>query len=174
MALFFIILESLTRVMRTINLEEVLKSEGNNKRRSVLSLYQKTKQHILISLERFKDMVKEVPEDDEELVQLLSEVNKRVKDPSCPNNLKNKFYVFKHKFLTYCLSLGLVSEVIESPGFYKFVLGDYSFHQPKSYFKEPLEVNGEEEYKPEKSDLLFSRDLYDSVLLGIILKLPMK
>jgi hypothetical protein len=160
--------------MRKINLEEALKRENNNKRRSVLSLYQGTKSGIIIGTKVFKGMVRDVPEDDEELIQLLSEVNKGVKDPECPRNLKNKFYVFKHKFLVYCLSKNLVKEIIESDSFYKFVLGDYSFHQPKSYFKEPLEINGEEAYEPEGSVLPFSRELYDAVLLGIILKLPMK
>lgn len=160
--------------MRKINLFDALKGESCNKRRSVLSLYQKTRSGAQISMKVFKDLYQDVPEDDEELVQLLSEVNKRIKDPACPNNLKNKFYVFKHKFLTYCLSRNLVTEVIESSGFYKFVLGDYSFHQPKSYFKEPLEVSGTEEYNPERSDLLFSLELYNAVLLGIILKLPMR
>jgi hypothetical protein len=160
--------------MRKISLFDALKSESANKRRSVLSLYQETKAGVQISMKVFKDKYQDVPEDDEELIQLLSEVNKGVKDPECPKNLRNKFYVFKHKFLIYCLSRNLVKEIIESENHYKFVLGDYSFHQPKSYFKETLEVSGEEEYIPEKSELPFSKDLYDSVLLGIILKLPMR
>ena len=160
--------------MRKINLEEALKSEGDCKRRSVLSLYQRTKPGVSIRAKAFKGMVKDVPEDDEELIQLLDEVNKGVKDLECPRNLRNKFYVFKHKFLIYCLSKNLVKEVIGSSRHYKFVLGDYSFHQPKAYFKEPLEINGEEDYDPTKGSWLpFSRELYDAVLLGIILKLPM-
>ena len=159
--------------MRKINLEEALKSEGINKRRSVLSLYQKTRMGVPISFKVFKGMVRDIPEDDEELIQLLSEVNKGVKDPECPKNLRNKFYVFKHKFLVYCLSKNLVKEVIGSTDHYKFVIGEYSFHQPKSYFKEPLEINGEENYESERSGLPFSKELYDAVLLGIILKLPM-
>lgn len=160
--------------MRKINLEEALKSENYHKRRSVLSLYKRTKAGVPIRINAFKGMIQDVPEDDEELIQLLDEVNKRVKDPECPRNLRNKFYSFKHKFLTYCLSQNLVKEVIGSIDFYKFVIGDYSFHQPKSYFKESLEIDREEVYKPERSVPPFSRELYDAVLLGIILKLPMR
>jgi hypothetical protein len=61
--------------------------------------------------------------------------NIMVKSPDCPNNIKNRFYVWKHRFIKHQLEIGNVSEIWESPEHYAFVLKNgIVLHQLKSTF----------------------------------------
>jgi hypothetical protein len=72
---------------------------------------------------------------DEEIELMVQTSNIMVKSPDCPNNIKNRFYVWKHRFIKHQLEIGNVSEIWESPEHYAFVLRNgIVLHQLKNTF----------------------------------------
>ena len=62
----------------------------------------------------------------------------------------------------------MVDEVLESENNYHFIIGNYSFHQPKKYFNNrEIVATGTEEYKPIKSDIPFDWNEYKKAINGI-------
>ena len=106
-----------------------------------------------------------IPDD---ILETVSIVNKMVKHESCQNNFRNKFYTKKHNLILYLYDNGMVDKVLESENNYNFIIGKYSFHQPKEYFKNrKIVVTGTEEYKPTKSDIPFDWNEYKKAINGI-------
>ena len=102
-------------------------------------------------------------------LELISKVNKEVKHSSCPANLRNRFYAKKKAFIRYALHKKIVDKIIESENHYNFIIGEYSFHQPKVYF--PCGINnidGTEEYIQIESEIPFSMDDYKKCMMGIL------
>ena len=106
-----------------------------------------------------------IPDD---ILETVSIVNKMVKHESCQKHFRNKFYCKKHKFILYLYNNGMVDEVLESENNYNFIIGNYSFHQPKEYFKNrEIIATGTEEYKPTESDIPFDWNEYKKAINGI-------
>ena len=106
---------------------------------------------------------------DENIVALVSLVNKEIKDPDCPNSKKNKFYVFKHKFINKLLKKGKVDKVLESENCFHFYIGDYSFHQPKFYYPLGIEkIDGNEVFIEEEHFEKFNLEDYNKCLIALI------
>ena len=115
------------------------------------------------------DLEIEWPVDCTDFLKLISKVNKEVKHPTCPSNLHNRFYAKKKTFVRYALSKKIVDKVIESENYYNFIIGEYSFHQPKVYFPCGIKnIDGIEEYVPTEPDTPFSMDDYKKCLMGIL------
>ena len=106
-----------------------------------------------------------IPDD---ILETVSTVNRMVKHGSYQNQFRNKFYCKKHKFILYLYDNGMVDEVLESENNYHFIIGNYSFHQPKEYFKnKEIVATGTEEYKPTESDIPFDWNEYKKAINGI-------
>ena len=106
-----------------------------------------------------------IPDD---ILESVSTVNKMVKHKSCQNHFRNKFYTKKHKLILYLYDNGMVDEVLESENNYHFIIGNYSFHQPKDYFKNrKIVATGTEEYKPTESEIPFDWNEYKKAINGI-------
>ena len=115
------------------------------------------------------DIEVEIPSMDE-AIELVSLLNKEVKDSSCPTNLRNRFYSKKKDFLKYMLEHGMIDKVFESENHYRFVIGEFSFHQPKKYYHSGLkEVDGKEVYANDDVTVPFSINDYKKGMLGIIM-----
>ena len=85
---------------------------------------------------------------DESISRIVSEVNRMVKSESCPKNLMNRFYKWKHRYLRERINRGEVEKVLESENYYHFFFNDGSdFHQLKTTFPNGIEnISGHEEY----------------------------
>ena len=111
----------------------------------------------------------------EERLGLLQKVNKQIKDPDCPKNIMYKFYMYKHKILKLMFANGQVDKVLESANHYHFFIGDYDFHQPKTYFPKGIDkIDGTEVYEPRDATEKFNHDDYVRCMLGLIEELPMR
>lgn len=113
----------------------------------------------------------------QQLIEVVSKVNMEVKHPTCPQNLRNRFYSKKKQLLEYLLHKGLVEEILESDSHYKLTTLGHSFHQPKTYFKEGLPskyqtlLKGWENYTPRNTatEQTFSMEDYKRACIGIAL-----
>ncbi len=104
-----------------------------------------------------------------EVIPLMNKVNQEVKHPTCPHNLRNRFYSRKHRVINLLMASKRIDSIIESTNLYKFVVGDYSFHQLKAYFPSGLSnIDGTEEYVPEKHDIPFNEDDFKKFCLAFI------
>lgn len=122
---------------------------------------------------RCKRISFEFPEDN--VIEILSKVNKEVKHPSCPNNLRNRFYRKKKIFIQHLLSKGMVDEIIESEKYYNFIVNGYSFHQPKAFFPCGIKkITGTEVYVPTETEEVFSLEDYKKCMLCILSELIKK
>lgn len=134
------------------------------------------KKDWMVFLKMVAGRVVEIPEISE-LLPLMNKVNRMVKHPSCPNPIRNRFYVKKFKVLKYLYVRGRVDYVIESDNLYNFVIGDYQFHQKKDAWENIIlksSIKGTEVYSPVKSDVEFSRDLYNQFCITEITMMAMK
>ena len=108
----------------------------------------------------------EMPEDfiipQENLLDLMTEVNRMVKDPSCPNNIRNRFYNQKKSVLRKMVQTGRVSDIWGEGDYYAMLAdGKYPFHQPKPYFAHmDFEVEGERPYVPGDDPAPFDAKTY--------------
>lgn len=115
---------------------------------------------------RCPDLEIEFPTDG--FFELISKVNKEVKHSSCPSNLRNRFYAKKKAFVKYALYKRIIDKIIESEKYYNFIIGEYSFHQPKEYFPSGFKkVDGTEEYIPIEPEIPFSMDDYKKCMMAI-------
>jgi hypothetical protein len=107
--------------------------------------------------------------DIDNVLEMVSRLNKEVKHPTCPNNLRNRFYSKKKIFIQNLLHKRLVDKIIESDRYYNFIVGEYSFHQPKVYFPDGIkDIDGTEVYKPIVPEIPFSMDDYKNTMMGMV------
>ena len=99
----------------------------------------------------------ELPE--ESTLELMRQVNKMVKSDDCPSNRKNKFYMLKHRYIKTMLDDGKVEKILESENLYHFYIGEYSFHQFKTMFKN-IKADGPEDYVKETLSVPFSDETF--------------
>ena len=107
----------------------------------------------------------------DEIVLLVSKVNRMVKDNSCPNNLRNRFYHKKHQFLMKAYHDKRVTRVTHDENVVGFYIGDACFHQPHSLMtKHPeLAENSEyEKYTANKETLPFDKEAYKTAMIAMI------
>jgi len=107
--------------------------------------------------------------DIDNVLEMVSRLNKEVKHPTCPNNLRNRFYSKKKIFIQNLLHKELVDKIIESDRYYNFIVGEYSFHQPKVYFPDGIkDIDGTEVYEPIVPEIPFSMDDYKNTMIGMV------
>lgn len=104
----------------------------------------------------------------ENLLESLTLVNRMVKDTSCPNNLKNRFYNQKKNLLRQLLKLGRVSDIYQQGDYLALTVdGEYKFHQPKDYFKGlDYEIAGDTDTVPRAEAIPFDRQKFDEFEAG--------
>lgn len=105
---------------------------------------------------------------------LMAKVNKMVKHESCPNNIRNRFYSFKHRLIRELVFCNMADKIVyESDNLYKFVFGPYEFHQPKSNY--PQLPNGyvieHEDYVNKHEAIEFYMDVYKEAAIAMVYKI---
>lgn len=107
----------------------------------------------------------EIPDDyklPENYLDLMVTVNQMVKDPSCPNNFRNRFYDYKGRIIKQVIKEGRVSDVYDEGSCISLVVdGKYKFHQLKnSYAGTNLVPIGVREYVHEDTAIPFDEDTF--------------
>lgn len=104
----------------------------------------------------------------ENLLESLTLVNRMVKDPTCPNNLKNRFYNKKKNLLRQLLKLGRVSDIYLQGEYLALTVdGKYQFHQPKEHFKGlEYDISGVTDTNPRAEAFPFDRQKFDEFEAG--------
>ena len=104
----------------------------------------------------------------ENLLESMTLVNRMVKDPTCPNNLKNRFYNQKKNLLRQLLKLGRVSDIYQQGDYLALTVdGEYKFHQPKDYFKGlDYDIAGDTDTVPRAEAIPFDRQKFDEFEAG--------
>ena len=99
---------------------------------------------------------------DDDMLSLMSLVNKMVKDKiNCNNRHRNRFYTLKHKVIKSLLEFNLLDEIVDNGNYYLFRVNGYEFHQSKDYFRNVnIVTDKKEEYKPVKNEVVFDYDKY--------------
>ena len=95
---------------------------------------QKTMQNFLSIISKY-----EMPEiHDVNVLDEMVYLNKMVKNPECPNNVKSQFYVFKKRIIRELIDAGRIDKVTREGTVYLFSIdnGKYEFHQPLDYYKD--------------------------------------
>ena len=104
----------------------------------------------------------------ENLLESLTLVNRMVKDETCPNNLKNRFYNQKKNLLRQLLKLGRVSDIYQQGDYLALTVdGEYKFHQPKDYFKGlDYEIAGDTDTVPRAKAIPFDQQKFNEFEAG--------
>ena len=106
---------------------------------------------------------------------LVSLVNKMVKDPECPKNLRNRFYAAKHKYIKELMHRNKLERVSDAGHLYGFrtVYGN-EFHQLKITFKNPVQTIGKEDYVYNEDYKSFDGEVYRDCMVQIALYITYK
>lgn len=104
----------------------------------------------------------------ENYLDLMVEVNMMVKDESCPENLRNRFYKRKGEIIKECIKEGRVSDIWDEGNVLFLVIdGKYGFHQPKySYAANRTIPEGKREYRGKIESLPFDAGVYNEFQLA--------
>lgn len=104
----------------------------------------------------------------ENLLESLTLVNRMVKDETCPNNLKNRFYNQKKNLLRQMLKLGRVSDIYQQGDYLALTVdGEYKFHQPKEFFKGlDYDIAGDMDTVPRAQAIPFDSQKFDEFEAG--------
>lgn len=143
---------------------------SNNYTVSVISIffedYPQRRDKVKKFVKQHADFELNIP-DESELVPLMSKVNREVKHPTCPGNLRNRFYTKKRRVIDYLLHNKKIDCIIESENLYNFVVGEYSFHQPKDYWPNGFKkIAGTEVYEAKDEVIPFNRDDFNRFFLA--------
>lgn len=154
-----------------MKLIDVYRLFGLNSARSIAKIFFKhcpdKKEKLEAFISKNKNFEFDVP-DISSIISLMDKLNKEVKHESCPNNKRNHFYTKKHQVIKHFLETKQVEQIIESDNVYKFVIGSYSFHQPKTYWPDISElVNGTEEYQNKTIPIPFNEDDYKRFCVSV-------
>ncbi len=109
---------------------------------------------------------------DEEIERMVQKANIMVKSPDCPNNIKNRFYVWKHRFIRHQLKNGNISEIWESPEHYSFVLrNNIILHQLKNAFPHGVPfVTKQVEYERKPNSTTYQQEYVMATMLQMALQ----
>lgn len=107
-----------------------------------------------------------------DVFNLMTIVNKMVKHESCPNNIRNRFYSIKHRFIKLLVEHNMADKVVyESENLYKFVFGPYEFHQYKFQSLPSGYVIEHEDYVNNHESVEFSMETYKEAAIAITYKM---
>lgn len=152
-----------------MKLKDFYKKFGLNQTKAIISILFNYTSNNIYKLEKFieENGENEIVFQDKDIIEIVSLVNQMVKSSDCPNNLKNRFYHKKKMFVrNYLLKEKKVEQIIESENLYKFIVGKYSFHQPKVYFPCGFcKIDGTEVYEPNTPAVPFDVDVYKDCML---------
>ena len=106
----------------------------------------------------------------ENYLELMTTVNQMVKHPSCPNNIKNRFYDYKGRIIKQLIKDGRVSDVWDEETCVSLLVdGKYKFHQLKnSYAGARLTPIGKREYKHEQTAIPFDLTTFTQFQLSAL------
>ena len=104
----------------------------------------------------------------ENLLESMTLVNRMVKDSTCPNNLKNRFYNQKKTLLQVLFRKGRVTDIYDQGEYLAITIDEtYEFHQPKDNFKYlQYTVTGVQDYVPGAGAVPFDRQKFDEFEAG--------
>lgn len=156
----------------SVELKELMKKYGLNIVRRELSIYYDNACNNIIcnnihsndnsGLKKFVKHNNIVIWLDDDLFKVMNLANKMVKDKTgCTGRLRNRFYSLKHSVLKRSKEIGLVDEIIDNGDYYLFIINGYSFHQPKSFYKNTeINVNKFEPYTQSQNSITFDYETY--------------
>lgn len=126
------------------------------------NLYQFVAKHDDIDIEEMSPV---------EADDLIYAVNRQIKDPDTPSNLRHRFYKLKHRYILKHIRLGHVERVLESESCYHFFIkGLHDYHQLKSTFPGGFEkIDGTEEYIQPEQNEKFNPDDYKRAIVQLIM-----
>ena len=103
------------------------------------------------------------------VLELTAHINRMVKDSTCPNNFKNRFYKLKHEIIKKLLREGRVGDIYSEGDCYAMIVdGKYAFHQLKSAFRNPLNTVGEREYFHASNTEPFNQKTYNEFQIAAL------
>ena len=106
----------------------------------------------------------------ENVLELMSVVNRMVKDKNCPHNLRNRFYNYKTSIMRNLSRMERVSDVYDEGNYLSMTVDSkYVFHQLKTCCVNlPLEIVGEREYENTQTPLPFDEKVYREFQISAI------
>ena len=111
----------------------------------------------------------------QEIIKIMSRVNKMVKNKKCSPLKRTNFYNFKYKLIRIILEehKSYISEITDEGEYYCFRILDNYFHQPKTNFGElKIKTDYQKEYiKPENENIEFDNRLYYQFIINILILL---
>jgi len=123
-----------------------------------------------VAVERLKqdNIPLDIATDVEDIVCLMSLVNRMVKDETFPYGT-NCFYDKKTKVIKSILKNNpeFVSDILESDNLYNFIICGHSFHQPKNRFPNAKFTTVPEEYVADSKTIPFNRETYLRCMLSM-------
>ena len=113
-----------------------------------------------------------------DVVGLMAEVNKMVKDKNCPNNLRNRFYKRKLSVIEELVREGRVDDIYKEGYCYSISIdgGKYHFHQlidDHPEWDNKFDVQGVREFTPSEP-APFDKEKYNEFMLSAVLYLAQK
>lgn len=122
----------------------------------------KNRLHCLESVEPFKF--------DDNPFELMGVVNRMSKSPTMPNNLKNRFYTYKHRIINKCLSDKRITEIFDEGDCYSITIdGNYHFHTLKHYYPNGLRCDGVREKDVNTVPLTFDINTFRKFMANAVL-----
>lgn len=95
-------------------------------------------------------------------------VNRMVKHESCPNNIRNRFYKYKHRIIKEYHRRGEVTDVYDEGNCYGMLVKGYPFHQLKGQ-NDDYNVLGTREYRREEDPIPFDMQTFVDFQMSAIL-----
>lgn len=95
-------------------------------------------------------------------------VNKMVKHESCPNNIRNRFYKYKHRIIKEYHRRGEVTDVYDEGNCYGMLVKGYPFHQLKGQ-NDDYNVLGTREYRCGEDPIPFDMQNFVDFQMSAIL-----
>lgn len=102
------------------------------------------------------------------ILRKMQVVNKMVKHDSCPNNIKNRFYSYKHRIIKEYHRIGEVTDVYDEGNCYGMLVKGYPFHQLKGQ-NDDYNVLGTREYSGGEDPIPFDMQTFVDFQMSAIL-----
>lgn len=124
--------------------------------------------HLVVKEMKKANITFEIVENVEDIVRMMNIANRMVKDESFPFG-KNNFYERKTRFIKCVLRThpDMVREIRESESLYNFIIGGFSFHQPKYKYPDDNFNTTPEDYSPCGITMEYDRDMYLKCMVSI-------
>lgn len=110
---------------------------------------------------------------DSEIEDLVYAVNKMVKDKNCPHNIRQNFYLWKHRYIKRLIEQNRIERTVKSEKLYHFfVRNGHDYHQLKNTFPTgvPNLSNETEIYNPDEAQIMhFDQRIYKECVVQLML-----